>query len=477
MTNGEIIQHYVFKFGGSCFQNAAAFNKALNILKKYEQEKITVVCSAFMGVTDKLIALFDCRVDAEDIATQLKSLKAEHEKIIAEVIPQSDEMHKRALEYVQMWFGRLEDALKRGLGACPESELKDYVISFGERFSTFIFSCYLAAQRFSAQFVSSDEIIVTNAFFGSALPDLEKTAEKVQNKILPILNQHKAAIVTGYYGMTESGKITTLGRGGSDFSATILAYCLDLKLPTKVIFWKDVDGLLSADPRIEKRAKLLTHISYAEAKELAAFGTKILHPLCLITLERQGIPAEIRNFGRPNSENFTAISNVIEKRAEIVKAITCLPDISLVTVESQAMVSLPGTAAKLFSILGENHINIVFISQASSENNITFGVAKQEGHKTGEILRHSPHFGTHWFSVKIENDASLVAIIGAGMLHVPGVAGKLFSALGKHAINVRAIAQGSSELNITVIIARRDLENAIHVLYEVFIGNNVEEKK
>ncbi len=477
MSKSEEISHCVFKFGGSCFQNATAFNKALQILQNYQREKITVVCSAFMGVTDKLIALFDCRSDAESAMTQLEDLKADHERIIREVIPQSSEMHKRALDYVQMWFGRLEDALNRQPEACPESELKDYVISFGERFSTFIFSCYLAAKGISSQFVSSDELIVTNAFFGSALPDLEKTALKVQARILPILMENKTAIVTGYYGMTESGKITTLGRGGSDFSATILAYCIDPKLATKVIFWKDVDGLLSADPRIEKRAKLLTHISYAEAKELAAFGTKILHPLCLITLERQGIPAEIRNFGRPDSLDFTAISNIIEKKTEIVKAITCLPDISLVTLESQAMVSLPGTAAKLFSILGDNQINIVFISQASSENNITFGVAKQDGHKTGEILRHSPNFGTHWFSVKVENDASLVAVIGAGMLHVPGVAGKLFGALGKHAINVRAIAQGSSELNITVIIGRKDLENAIHVLYEAFVGNNGEGKK
>ncbi len=476
MSNDQVIQHYVFKFGGSCFKNSAAFDKALSILRNYAREKITIVCSAFIGVTDKLIALFDCRNNAESLATQLRDLIGEHEKMITEVIPEASDMRKRALDYVQMWFGRLEDALKREPGACPEPEQKDFVISFGERFSTFIFSSYLAAKGFPAQFVSSDEIIVTNSFFGSALPDLDKTTEKVQTRILPILQGGKLAIVTGYYGVTENGKITTLGRGGSDFSATILAYCIETKLHTKVIFWKDVDGLLSADPRIEERAKLLTHISYAEAKELAAFGTKILHPLCLITLERQGIPAEIRNFGHPDSLNYTSISNVIEKKTDIVKAITCLPDISLVTVESQAMVSLPGTAAKLFAILGDNQINIVFISQASSENNITFGVAKQEGHKTGDVLHHSPHFGTHWFSVKIENDASLVAIIGAGMLHVPGVAGRLFSALGKHAINVRAIAQGSSELNITVIIARKDLENAIHVLYEVFIGNSVEEK-
>jgi len=475
LLDNEKIQHYVFKFGGSCFQNAVAFSKALTILQDYKQYKITVVCSAFLGVTDKLIALFDNRCQLENARSQFEELKHYHEKMIAEVIPQSSEMHKRALNYVQMWFGRLDDALKRESELCPESELKDYVLSFGERLSTFIFSCYLAAMDFPVQFLSSDEIIVTNAFFGSALPDLDKTAEKVQAKILPIIQEGKAAIVTGYYGMTEGGKITTLGRGGSDFSATILAYCIDPKLPTKVIFWKDVNGLLSADPRIEKRAKLLNHISYAEAKELAAFGTKILHPLCLITLEKQGIPAEIRNFAHPNAPNFTTISNVIEKKTEIVKAITCLPEISLVTVESQAMVSLPGTAAKLFSLLGDNHVNIVFISQASSENNITFGVGKQDGHKTGELLRHSPNFGTHWFSVKIENDASLIAIIGAGMLHVPGVAGKLFNALGKHAINVRAIAQGSSELNITVIIAREDLENAIHVLYATFIGNNGEE--
>ena len=472
MTNSENIEHFVFKFGGSCFQNADSFTKALNILRKYKEKKITVVCSAFIGVTDKLIALFNSRSDPEKITPQIETLKAEHEKIIAEVIPKSNEMYQRALEYLQMWTGRLEEALKRVAGGGSESELRDYVSSFGERFSTFIFSCYLAAHEFASQFVSSDEIIVTNAFFGSALPDLEKTTQKVQQKLLPILNQHKAAIVTGYYGMTESGKITTLGRGGSDFSATIIAYCINPIISTKVLFWKDVDGLLSADPRIEKRAKLLTHISYAEAKELAAFGTKILHPLCLITLERQGIPAEIRNFLHPESKNYTRISNIVERKSEIVKAITCLPEIAIVTVESQAMVSLPGTAAKLFALLGENQINIVFISQASSENNITFGVSKEEGPKTGEILRKSPYFGTHWFSVKIENDASLVAIIGAGMLHVPGVAGKFFSALGKHAINVRAIAQGSSELNITAIIARRDLENAIHVLYETFLENS-----
>ncbi|HMF33285.1 MAG TPA: aspartate kinase, partial [Candidatus Lokiarchaeia archaeon] len=402
MSEDAEVEHYVFKFGGSCFQNAAAFDNALLILRNYGDKKITVVCSAFLGITDKLIALFEDACDVETIGPRIQELREFHDGVIDEVISTDSEMNSRSHDYVGDWLDRLKDAVLQRTGTCPELDIKDYVLSFGERLSTFIFTCCISAVGIPAEFISSDEIIVTNEFFGSALPDLEKTEEKVREKVLPLLTEGKVPIITGYYGVTESGQVTTLGRGGSDFSATIVAHCLQPVLPTKVIFWKDVDGLLSADPRVEKRAKLLRNISYSEAMELAAFGTKVLHPLSLITLEQRGITAEIRNFSHPDSLNYTEISNVIHKRGEIVKAVTSLPEIALVTVVSEAMVSLPGTAARLFSILGENHVNIMFISQSSSENNITFGVARQDGHKVGELLHSAPHFGTHWFSIKVE---------------------------------------------------------------------------
>jgi aspartate kinase len=226
---------------------------------------------------------------------------------------------------------------------------------------------------------------------------------------------------------------------------------------------------LNADPKVAKKTSLIRNISYKEAKELAFFGTKVLHPLCLDVNEKGNIPSEVRYFIEPESEEFTAITKEIVQNDDVIKAITSIENLSMVTLESDTMVPLPGTASKLFSLLGDNNINIMFISQSSSENNITFGIEFEDSMKVSFLLRNSDFFGKKWFNVKINHEISLVAVIGAGILYTPGIAGRVFTSLGENNINILAIAQGSSELNFTAIIDRENCKKAVNVLYNAFI--------
>jgi len=219
-----------------------------------------------------------------------------------------------------------------------------------------------------------------------------------------------------------------------------------------------------------KKTSLIKQISYKEAKELSFFGTKILHPVCLDVNEKGSIPSEIRYFDDPTSKEFTTIIKEVIKDDKIIRAISSIYKLSMVTIEGDTMIPLSGTASKLFSLLGEENVNIVFISQSSSENNLTFGIDFEDSKKVSFLLRNSELFGRNWFRIKINNDISLVAIIGSGILYTPGIAGKVFTTLGDNNINILAIAQGSSELNFTAIIERKDCEKAINVLYDVFIN-------
>ena len=304
---------------------------------------------------------------------------------------------------------------------------------------------------------------------------MKETEEKIRNKLNPLLNAENEQIlcITGYYGSTLDRKVTTLGRGGSDLTAAILAYSLRNDFDCKVVYWKDVKGFLNADPEIAKHTALLKQISYAEAKELTYFGSKILHPLCLDLSEKGNLISEIRSFNEPQSDEFTTITKDIIKGDQVIKAITSMNKLAMVTIEGDMMVPLSGTASKLFSLLGDNYINIIFISQSSSENNITFGINYEDSSKVSFILRNSEFFGKNWFQIKINNDISLVAVIGAGVLFTPGIAGKVFGSLGKNNINILAIAQGSSELNFTAIIERKNYKKAVNVLYEEFIDVNI----
>lgn len=467
---------HVMKFGGSCLQNSDSFSKTTEIVSSYLiKSKLVLVSSAIKGVTDKLINFYKSACDeTPECDIIIENIYNMHKDIIDEIIPYEKPEYQNTLDFLDENMEELDQLGRIVRLLRPSKDIQDIIVSYGEKLSTFIFSQYLNSRELGikSQFISSDEIILTDDNFGRALPLLEETEELVSTKVKPLLESSKVDVicVTGYYGSTKDKKITTLGRGGTDLTAAIMAYTLMPYYNCTVIYWKDVQGFLNADPRIANQTALLKNISYLEAKELAFFGSKVLHPVCLDVNEKRNIPSEIRPFEDPFSDDFTTITKDIIQTNEIIRAITSVEKLSMVTIESGTMVSLPGTASKLFSLLGDNNINIMFISQSSSENNITFGIDQEDSMKVSFLLRNSEFFGKQWFSIKIDRDIALIAVIGAGMLHTPGVAGKIFTTLGNNKINVRAIAQGSSELNITFIIERDDCRNAINVLYDAFIA-------
>lgn len=463
----------VMKFGGSCLQNVESFSQTTKIIRDYlEKSKLIIVTSAFKGITDKLIDFYnkscDDGIECKEIIEDIKEI---HIKFIKENITNNKREYKRSIDFLEININDLTQLGRVVRLLRPSLDIQDLIISYGEKLSTYIVSQYLNSIEISSEFISSDELILTDDNFSNALPLLDETEKLIQKRIPPIINsnQYNLVCVTGFYGSTKDKKITTLGRGGTDLTAAIIAYGLSAIYNCKVIYWKDVKGFLDADPRIAEHASLLTQISYLEAKELAFFGSKVLHPLCLDVNEKGNIPSEIRSFNDPDSDEYTKITKEIIKGEKIIKAITSIQRLSMVTIESGTMISLPGTAAKLFNLLADNNINLKFISQSSSENNITIGIDFDDSMKVSYILRNSDWFGKQWFSIKIDNDISLIAVIGAAMLHTLGIAGKIFTVLGDHGVNIRAISQGSSELNITIVIERDDCKKAVNVLYNAFI--------
>lgn len=465
----------VMKFGGSCLQDARSYNQTIKIIKNYiGKSKLVIVASAMKNITDKLIDFYtkSCNEDLE-CEVILNEINTIHWNLIDKIIESNTLEYEKSITFLKK---NIEELTQLGFVIQlirPSTDIQDLIISYGEKLSTFILTQYLNSNGIDSDYVPSNEIIITDDNFGNAMPILDVTEEFTLEKLIPTLNSERnpTLCVTGFFGSTKDDKkITTLGRGGTDLTAAVLAYALRNSFQCNVIYWKDVKGLLDADPKIVKKASLIKNISYIEAKELAFFGAKVLHPLCLEVNKKGNIPSEIRSFNDPDSGEFTMITKEIVKEGNVIKAITSIYEISMVTVEGDTMVPLPGAASKLFSLLGDNNVDLVFISQSSSENNLTFGIQFEDSKKVSFLLRNSDLFGKSWFRIKIDNDISLVAVIGAGILHTPGIAGKVFTTLGDNKINILAIAQGSSELNFTAIIERKDCKKAINVLYDAFIN-------
>jgi aspartate kinase len=463
------------KFGGSCLQDVRSFTQTSEIIRKHiNKSRLILVASAMKGVTDELINFYkkSCSEDL-DCDVILKNIKFTHRNVIDNLIDPKSIEYEKAIEFLRK---NIEELTQLGFVIRlirPSVEIQDLIISYGEKLSTHLLTQYLNHLGIKSRYFASNELILTDDNFGNALPLLEDTEIRVGENLVPMLKSEPdfIACITGFFASTkEDKKITTLGRGGTDLTAAIIAYSLRNVFDTRVIYWKDVKGLLDADPRVAEKTSLLKQISYVEAKELAFFGTKVLHPLCLDVNEKGNVPSEIRSFTEPYTDEFTTITKDIIDDGKAIKAITSLYKLSMVTLEGDTMIPLSGTASKLFSLLGDNNVDVVFISQSSSENNLTFGINYEDSKKVSFLLRNSDLFGKNWFRIKINNDISLVAVIGAGVLFTPGIAGKVFTTLGNNNINILAIAQGSSELNFTAIIERKNCKEAINVLYKAFIS-------
>ena len=458
----------VHKFGGSCLKDPTSFAKTLKIIDQFREHQLIFVCSALSKVTDYLMETAEGVADhLIEVDERIESLKKRHLDLINEVI--SDTNYKEdAINYIESALKRLSNTLYGVWEIGLTNRSLNFILSFGERLSTYIYYIYLKAKKESVAFFEGDSLIFTNSAFNNALPLFDLTETRIQEHIKPALQDGKFPVVTGYISADKEGHVTTLGRGGSDLTATLLSYSLQTpERDSIVILWKDVDGLLTANPKLEPNAKLIRNISYAEARELAFFGSKILHPLCIFPMEQKAIPIQLRNFNNPEKEEYTVIEAAQEKITGIVKAIT-VQDAAMITVEGDAMVSLPGVLAKVFDVLADAVVNVEMVCQGSSENNITFLVDRNSGEKARDSLKKSKFFGDQWFNIKVESTVSIIAIVGAGMAFTPGVAGRIFTALGNAKVNVRAIAQGSSEINISIAVDSKDEQNGVQAIHKEF---------
>ncbi len=319
----------------------------------------------------------------------------------------------------------------------------------------------------SAEAVDATELVVTDDRFGNANPLMDLTCERTQACLVPLMEAGTVPVVTGFIGATRDGITTTLGRGGSDYTAAILGRCLDADA---VWIWTDVDGVMTADPRIVPDARTLPEISYAEAAELSYFGAKVLHPKTIRPAIERGIPLRIKNTFNPDGPD-TLITQESTQDTRPVKAVTAIRRMSLVTVAGRGMLGVPGVAAKVFSAVAQEGISVLMISQSSSEQSICFVVEQQSSRRAIDALERAFERELDRQDIDriiADDDVVIIAVVGAGIRSTPGVAAKVFGALGRNSVNVISIAQGSSEHNLSLVVTEADADAAVRHIHEEF---------
>jgi aspartate kinase len=345
--------------------------------------------------------------------------------------------------------------------------LLDVISGTGEMLCAPLVAGAIAAHGGQAEAVEATELIVTTDQFGAAEPLMERTREKTRARLLPVIEKGVIPVVTGFIGATEDGVTTTLGRGGSDYSASIIGAALNAD---EVWIWTDVDGVMTANPAEVPEARTLREISYSEASELAYYGAKILHHKTILPVVRQRIPVRILNSFNPQHPG-TRVSAEGRPSSRSVKAVTSIRNLSLITISGRGMQGIPGIAAKTFATVADEHANILMISQASSENNICFVVNSSEANRVVKALRAALEFELlrgHIEDISADDSIAIVAVVGDRMKGTPGIAGKVFGALGAAGVNVIAISQGSSELNISLIVAEKEAAEAVRAIHRAF---------
>ncbi len=463
----------VLKFGGSSVATPERVQGIIDILRRYYQEgeKFTVVFSAFGGATDQLIEMATLAHTRDDSYKQLFEEFRNRHLLAAQKLT-SGQVYSHVVDRLNGKLEQLQDVLT-GVYLVREASPRtmDYILSFGERCSAFVISQAMVQAGIGASYVDARRIIRTDRKFGSAKVDFTTS----QRLILEHYRQHpEVQVVTGFIGASDDGATTTLGRGGSDYTAALLAAALDASI---IEIWTDVDGVMTADPRKVKKAFSIPRMTYAEAMEMSHFGAKVIYPPTLQPAMKRGIPLCIKNTFNPDFAG-TYISNDKPRDGKPVTGISSISSIALLTLQGGGMFGVPGIAARLFSSLAASGISVILITQGSSEHSITFAVppelAQDAKRQVDEAFSWEIEKGMVE-PVKVETDLSVVAIIGENMRFRPGISGRMFQALGKNGINVVAIAQGSSELNISVVVARNDEAKAMNALHEAFFLSDIKE--
>ena len=460
----------VMKFGGTSVGNAECIGRAAEILASAAREgSVVAVVSAMSGVTNRLIdaARKSEQGDANAGNELASTLRQQHFQAI-EILVHDDVSRERLAQQTEQIIEEVR-GLCRGTSLLRELTPRalDAISSVGERLSARLLAGALSELGLKAVAVEATELIVTDGTHGQSEPLMTGTRERATSRLRPLLDEGTIPVVTGFIGATATGTLTTLGRGGSDYSATILGAALDA---TEVIIWTDVDGVLTADPRLVPEARTLREISYNEAAELAYFGAKVLHPKTLRPVAEAGIPVWIRNSFAPERYG-TKITESGHPTARGVKAITAISDVTLITIGGRGIVGLPGVAAKTFTAAASANANVLLISQSSSGNDICFIINSADAEQTVKELRQAfAHDLAHQQveHIIVNPDICIVAVVGDRMRGLPGIAGRTFSALGRQNINIIAIAQGSSEYNVSVVVQAGILGEAVQWLHREF---------
>lgn len=469
----------VMKFGGTSVGSADALQQAAQIIRNAQDEftRVVVVTSAMSGVTDLLLQSASLAAQGKvDWLPQAEStLREKHLSVIAALIHDEQRCADTKAEINALILSLVD--LCKAIAVLGEASPRamDAVASLGERMSVRLLEAVAQEAGIKAKAIEATGFIVTNAHYQNAHPDFRVTTEKTRATLNPLLDAGIVPITTGFIGATPEGVTTTLGRGGSDYSAAIVGSVLPAD---DVWIWTDVDGVMTTDPRIAPDAQTLPEISYGEIAELAYYGAKVLHPKTIRPVVEAGIGLRICNTFNPSHPGTRLIANGHSnghngKPEKIIKAVTAIRKQRLVTIEGRGMLGVPGVAARAFGAVASTGTSVPLITQASSEQSICFAVPSEAGPFVLKALEKA-------FVHEIEDedidrvwstsDVSIVTVVGAGMRHTVGVAGRVFSQLGNNGVNVLAIAQGSSEVSISLVVDNADTENAVKALHGLIVA-------
>ncbi|RKX86205.1 MAG: aspartate kinase [Spirochaetes bacterium] len=460
----------VEKFGGSSLADSERIkNISSIILNSSKKEKIAVILSAMKGVTDSLIRAAQIAEEGNSEYTEdIENIREKHLKAVRSLFAPKNQT--TVITHLQLMFNELEDIL-HGVELVRECSKRtmDLVMSFGERMSCTLVTEYLNTRGCSAKFIDARNYIKTDNRYGSAVVDFAKSYALIKN----IGSLKAVPIITGFIASTENGITTTLGRNGSDYTASIFGAALEAEC---IEIWTDVDGVMSADPRFVRNAFVIPELSYQEAMELSYFGAEVLHPYTMIPAIEKGIPIRIKNSLNPSNPG-TLILNKLISHPYPITGIASIDSIALLNIEGGGMIGIPGIAARIFHALAKEAVNIMMISQASSEHSICLVFHETESKAVVNSLHRE--LALELETKRVENfelkkDLVMIAIIGENMRGTPGISGKLFSALGREEINVFAIAQGSSERNISFIISKKDEKHALGTIHRAFLENGTD---
>ncbi|MHA7057268.1 bifunctional aspartate kinase/homoserine dehydrogenase I [Aquimarina sp. M1] len=455
----------VLKFGGSSVANAATIEKVIKIIENQSRNKpVYVVVSALGGITDLLIqAGKEASSNNEKYKNTLVTIEHRHLEAIKELIPVVSQ--SSVISKVKSELNKLE-SLCEGVYLLSELSPKteSVLASFGEMLSSFIIAEAVKVKGLDIVLKDTRDYIITTDAVKVTI-DYEETNFRIHRYAQD--NKHQISLFPGFVARTYDGEPTTLGRGGSDFTAAILASAVQADI---LQIWTDVSGMYTANPKLVKQAKPVAHISYQEAMELSHFGAKVIYPPTIHPVLDKNIPIVIKNTFEPEDAG-TLITREVTNRPKPVTGISHIDNIAVISLEGSGMVGIPGFSKRLFEALFLENINVILITQASSEHSICLAVDEQDAEKAKMVLDTAFEFEITKHRVdpvKIEHEAAIVALVGDNMYHHQGLSGKMFSTLGKNNVNIRAIAQGASEKNISVVIGKKDIKKALNILHERF---------